>query len=321
MRGRSAGLPPVSWCLERLPLLVLLLCVTFLQGYALLFWSNLLGRAGWGVSVGLEVLHLWFWYRAATVGGVRRAAWMLLALVATGLLLAGALHEVTRPLRAESMQVQVNAQQQAALAAEAQQLTANLAAFREMAAGQQRRGWQADIRRDTAQLQAVTRQLNALNSSRNTARQPWLTQVTYGGVIAVAVLFQVAAVLAVWSLSAGTRNAERAFRPVSVPKTTAEPAAKHISVPAETFRAMPTPAAGHVYRQLWRQIEAHSRGSAGHAGGNGRVSQAALAKALGISAPDLSAIKLLAQGQTVPRKPSREAVEILAKRFGISVPK
>ena len=69
---------PANWWLERLPLVVLMVCVAFLQGYGLRFWGGLLGGSGWGVSVGLEVLHIWFWYRAALdavgvdVGGVAR---------------------------------------------------------------------------------------------------------------------------------------------------------------------------------------------------------------------------------------------------------
>ena len=55
--------------------------------------------------------------------------------------------------------------------------------------------------------------------------------------------------------------------------------------------------------------------------GNGKITQTALASDLGVKAPDFSAIKLLALGQEVPRNPSRESVERLAKRFGIEMPK
>ncbi len=60
LRGLPANMPSASWWLERLPLVVLVLSIAFLQGYALLFWEGLLGTAGWGVSVGLEVLHCGF---------------------------------------------------------------------------------------------------------------------------------------------------------------------------------------------------------------------------------------------------------------------
>ena len=55
LRGLSVNLPCVAGWLERLPILVLILSITFLQGYALRFWDGLLGTSGWSVSMGLEV--------------------------------------------------------------------------------------------------------------------------------------------------------------------------------------------------------------------------------------------------------------------------
>ncbi len=50
------------------------------------------------------------------------------------------------------------------LEVEAQVLKSNLQAYRKMAAGQGRRGWQDDIRRDTAQLQNIAGQLRKLSA-------------------------------------------------------------------------------------------------------------------------------------------------------------
>ena len=184
LRGLLITLPSACWWLDRLPLLVLLLAVAFLQGYSLVFWGDLLGKSGWGVSVGIEVIHLWAWYRAAVTVRYARAGWMVLAVVATTLLLAGALHEVTRPLFHTAARIEVAAQERETLEAEAGVLRSNLVAYRDMAASQGRRGWQVDIRRDTARLQAITERLRSLTAqSPNTARRPWLNRATQGGVV------------------------------------------------------------------------------------------------------------------------------------------
>ena len=317
------ALPTASWCLERLPVVVLIICISFLQGFSLRFWAELLGSVGWGVSLGLEVIHIWAWFRAAVSGGMSRFAWMLLAIAATALLLAAALHEVTQPLLQESVRIEAADQQRKSLTNEARILTENLAAFRDMAATQGRRGWQDDIRRDTARLQTITDQVRILTAhSGNTARRPWLTQATQGGVVAVAVLFQVAAVLAVWTISAGNRKGERPFRVENAKSRNEGNVSPPVSETDETFRSLPKQPDKELYRQLWSRIEAHAKGnSARLARGNGKISQAALARDLAINPPDLSAIKLIAQGQQVPRNPSKEAIGKLAKRFGIAMPK
>ena len=108
------------------------------------------------------------------------------------------------------MRIETATQQRQFLYAESGVLKANLAAFRDMAANQGRRGWRDDIRRDTARLQAITEKLRTLTiQSGKLGRRPWLNQATQGGVVAVAVLFQVAAVLAVWSLSVGSFGSEK----------------------------------------------------------------------------------------------------------------
>lgn len=53
LQGMPIAVPPVVWWLEQLPVAVLILSITFLQGYSLVFWHDLLGRAGWGISAGI----------------------------------------------------------------------------------------------------------------------------------------------------------------------------------------------------------------------------------------------------------------------------
>jgi len=323
IRGLPVSLPPVSWWLERLPIAVLILSITFLQGYALQFWDGLLGLSGWGVSFGLEVLHLWFWDRAAVSVRSTRAGWIVLAIVATGLLLAGTLHEVTQPLLQESAQIESVDQQRQSLAAEAQVLKANLAAFRDMAAGQGRRGWQDDIRRDTARLQAITDRLRALSAhSGNAARRPWLNQVTQGGVVAVAVLFQLAAVLAIWAISGNRHSAGISLRGQRTLSENCKNGSAPDSKAGVTLRTPPRTYDTGFYLRLWRGVETHAKANKARlARRSGMILQATLAKGLGINAPDLSAIKLLGEGKQVPRNPSLESVQNLVKRFALEVPK
>ncbi len=322
-RGLPVSLPGAAWWFDRLPLVVLLVSIAFLQGYSMRFWVGLLGTSGWGVSAGLEVLHLWFWFRAAVSVGLSRLAWLVLAVAATGLLLAGALHEVTRPLLRESVRMEAASDKRHSLEAEARLLQANLTAFLDMAARQGRRGWQDDIRRDTARLQIVTARLRNLTvNSGATARRPWVARVTQGGVIAVAVLFQVAAVLAVWSLASDGRNTEKTFRPDFATKTEPRAVSKTVARNGKTLRRHTGVPEQGFYRQLWEQIEAHAHSNTARlARPNGTISQAALARDLDIQAPDLSGIKNLALGQNVSRVPCRGSVATLAARFEIEMPK
>ncbi len=85
-------------------------------------------------------------------------------------------------------------------------------------------GWQDDLRRDTARLAKVTEKLQELSSRSVKARQfsgdlilLWLNRVMIWVVIAVAVLFQVGMILAVWSLSGSFRNNDIPFRPRVLP--------------------------------------------------------------------------------------------------------
>jgi len=313
-RGLPTSLPSACWWLERLPIAVLLLSIAFLQGFALRFWSDLLGTTGWGVSVGIEIIHLWAWCRAAVSARFARVGWMVLAVAATGLLLAGALHEVTRPLLQDSARIEANGQERKSLEAESRVLQANLAAFRDMAATQGRRGWQSDIRRDTARLQAITERLRILNNfSDNRTRFPWLNQATQVGVIAVAVLFQIAAVLAIWSLAVGNRNGTASFRADETDSGNISPISTG-EIP-RTAAAISHPDFSKV---LWSRIEAHSARLGAQ---NGKLTQAMLSRDLGVNPPDLCAIKLISRGQAVPRNPARSAVALLAARFGIEMPK
>ena len=336
----------VSWGFQRLPLVTLLVSISFLQGYAIRFWVGLLGSPGWAVSMGLELLHLWFWNRAAVSAGRSRIGWATLALVATGLLLAGAIHEVARPLLQERERTDSQVQQRAVLEEETAVLKANLVAYREMAAGQGRRGWQEEIRRDTERLAQITQKFRELstrpaNSSRVSGALvvPWLNGLMVWVVVAVAVLFQIGVILAVWSLSGNHSASRNSFRPsvlpsrnapatisavseISAESRNAAATISPISETPETFRRNPKCPETDFYKELWAAIEAHrGNGTASLAKNGSQPSQAQLARHLGVSPPDLSAIKLLAAGAQLDRKPARASVVMLAKKFGLHMPK
>ncbi len=75
------------------PLLILPLAVGLLQWHSIAFWQARVGLwvgAGW--SVLLELISLWLWFRPG------HRWWRPMAMVATLLLLAGPLHQVSDPL-------------------------------------------------------------------------------------------------------------------------------------------------------------------------------------------------------------------------------
>ncbi len=78
----------------------------------------------------------------------------------------------------------------------------------------------------------------------------------------------------------------------------------------------------NFYKGLWKAIEEYTENNRDRlSNGNGKVTQLQLGTEFGIKLPDLSAIKLLGQGEAVERKPARASVEMLAERFGLLVPK
>lgn len=336
IRAPLAHFTAPSWWLQKLPLATLPICIVFLQGYAIQFWIGLLGNPGWAVSLGLELLHVSFWYQSAATGQWRRFGWGVLAMVATGLLLASAIHEVARPLLQDSVRFQAQTQTRTSLEAEAVVLRMNLVAYREMAAGQGRRGWQDDIRRDTARLSTITKRLSELAGAANSPDLsstrlilPWLNGVMIWVVIAVVCLFQVGVILAIWKLSGSSRNTELPFRPSVQTSRNNEQTISAVSGISDEPRndganisaVCQKPETG-FYRELWKRIEAHARNNRESlAQGNGKVTQAALASDLEVNAPDLSAIKLLGLGETVERKPARASVEMLCQKFGLEIPK
>lgn len=332
IKSPFAYLPAASWWFERLPLITLPISVAFIQGYAIRFWTALLGNPGWAVSVGLELLHLWFWFQAGATTGVKRIGWGLLALTATGLLLASAIHEVANPLLRDTAIRSDRVQQRQLLEAEAEVLRKNLTAYREMAVGQGRRGWQDDIRRDTSRLGEITTRLNVLSNTvradqRSSGRMilPWLSSVMIWVVVAVAVLFQIGVILSVLSVSGISWQLRNAISDVSGSTRQTEKITDSISeekVQTGPFRSNGQPSEAGFYQDLWRQIEEFALNNKEVlSNGTGKVPKSAISSLLGVNAPDLSAIKLLGQGKAVERKPARASVEKLCKRFGMQAPK
>ena len=77
---------------------------------------------------------------SAASGGSRRIGWSFLAMGETGLLLAGAIHEVARPLLHAPARFDAQYQERLTLESKTTALRKNPAAYHEMAAGQGRQG-------------------------------------------------------------------------------------------------------------------------------------------------------------------------------------
>ena len=77
---------------------------------------------------------------SAASGGSRRIGWSFPAMGETELLLAGAIHEVARPLLQAPVRFDAQYQERLTLESETTVLKKNLAGYREMAAGQGRLG-------------------------------------------------------------------------------------------------------------------------------------------------------------------------------------
>lgn len=313
--------------LALLPLITLPVCLVYLQGYSLQFWSGLLGAPGWGVSLGLELLHLWFWSRSALSKGVFRFGWGLMAAAATLLLLAGAMQQMTRPyLEAEKERAAIS-QMRMSLKAEAEVIKQNLGAYRKMAADQGRRGWQEDIRRETTRLLENTEKLRQMSTpifTEGDAPNQMLSTVAdlmLWVVVAVALLFQGGVILSVWCLTAALRSVDVPVSSSPKQLRIAEKNGRNISSYSENFSVGPKGIEQAFFKELWGRIEVyalHNRETL--AGNNGKITQAALVNDLGIKAPDLSAIKYLGTGEEVERRPARASVEILADKFGLKIP-
>lgn len=185
------------------PALLLVGGIGLLQWHSIAFWSTHVDHAtGWAWSLLLEGVALWLWSDG-------RAMRRLLAVVATVLLLAGPLYQVSSPLFLEAAGIErsatANTAHRAVLEAEIASLESAMAAF--LANSQKRVGWAERIDRTQAALDDARRELADLTATTAAAprRLEWQRQAVIVMQAVALALIQVANVLAITTLSAMRR--------------------------------------------------------------------------------------------------------------------
>lgn len=197
------------------PLATLLLlagCIGLLQYHSIQFWIERTGSPiGLAWSLLLEGAALWLW-------SDRRPERRLLGALATLLLLAGPLYQVSAPLLDESgradRQASAARERRHDLAGEIKTLETALAAYLTNSASRQ--GWVARIDHTQARIEQLRTEQAQISAERADApeQRPW-QQVAVIGMEALAIaLFQLVAVLAIGELREGRRSG---FNPTQRP--------------------------------------------------------------------------------------------------------
>lgn len=178
------------------PLLVLAGSIALLQVHAIQFWTEFVGPMGWAWAVLLEVVALWLWYQ-------RQLARRMLAMVASVLTLTGPIYMVCEPLVDQWQSAShVDAGRELhieRLTLEASRLEESIETFR--ANSEVRAGWLEPIQDAQARLAEVYSQLATLVAAPPAVASSWRQQALIGMQAVALLIFQLAAVLAITSLS------------------------------------------------------------------------------------------------------------------------
>ncbi len=196
------------------------LCVALLQFHGIAFWTWGVTRAdpvwgvamlvapwnGWGWSVMLEIVNLWAWSRVCqnTRTIIQGAGWIVLAAVTTALLVAGPLYRVATPLVREIVAVPTITEGSAEIEYAKHEITAV-----ELEIEAYSGDWRLRplIEARMALLRALYARLNDLiaenTESAKSARLDGLRVAVIAGQLAVIVVAQVGAVLAIVTLFGG----------------------------------------------------------------------------------------------------------------------
>lgn len=201
--------------------LQLLAGVILIQWHAVGFWTEYVDEhTGWALSIMIEVIALSFWWS-------RHVGYRFLALTATVVLLAGPTYDLGKPVYAAIQDSRgagnVNNVELAALKLERDQLQDNLQSYRE--GTKLRGGFAKHIDAATEQLQAVNRQIVAVESDTTTTdRIEWEAVVPVGMYIWVLLLVQINNVRMVRLLAQSrSTSPRRAFQPSAPAQTDGEP--------------------------------------------------------------------------------------------------
>ena len=182
-----------------IPAALLVTGLALMQFHSIAFWSEAVGPlTGWAFSLQLEAAALWLWFSP-------RRAHRALGAVATLLLLAGPVYQVTAPVieaqTAAVSGVSQAADRRAVLLAEIGAIEASLATYRKNS--ESRQGWFGLIEQAEADLSARRGELAAVQAAQFAApvRMAWQAQAVLLMQALALVLFQLANVLAIRALS------------------------------------------------------------------------------------------------------------------------
>lgn len=181
--------------------------IGLLQYHAIMFWTAVVDPVtGWAWSLMLEGAALWCWSHP------RFAVRYGLGAVATVLVLAGPLYQVSAPLVAEHVSVDQSTAQREVLTAEIAGLEAALATY--LSNSETRIGWSGRIDDTQAQLTASRAELRGLTAAAP-QRLEWQRQAIILMQAIALVLFQLLNVIMIRTLS-GTRETDAAEQMVKI---------------------------------------------------------------------------------------------------------
>lgn len=184
---------------QKLAALALLTGAVFLmQKHAWEFWSGYDATTGWLWALMLEGAALWLWaQRSVLANGI--------AFLATLLVLAGPLYQVSKPavemLHQSNAQPTVNAERKAELKADKAQLTADLATYNENS--KHRAGWATLIATTKEELKAVNAELKTLATAELApAPMAWQAQAVIAMQAIAMLIFQIVIIQSIRELTA-----------------------------------------------------------------------------------------------------------------------
>lgn len=175
-------------------LLILIGGIGLLQYHAIMFWTDVVDPlTGWAWSLLLEGAALWCW---------SHPRWSIrsLGFVATVLVLAGPLYQVSAPLVVERIGIDKSSEQRTVLVAEVAALEQALNTY--LANSEKRVGWSGRIDSTQQQLTAARAELRRLTSAAP-ERIEWQRQAIIVMQAIALVLFQLLNVIMIRTLSEG----------------------------------------------------------------------------------------------------------------------
>lgn len=184
-------------------LLILIGGIGLLQYHAIVFWTDVVDPfTGWAWSLLLEGAALWCW---------SHPRWSIRSLgaVATVLVLAGPLYQVSAPLVSERVSADQSSEQRTVIAAEIAGLEHALATY--LGNSEKRVGWSGRIDSTQQQLTAARAELRRLTSAAP-QRIEWQRQAIIVMQAVALVLFQLLNVIMIRTLSEPTPETGRSHK-------------------------------------------------------------------------------------------------------------